>query len=212
MGFFLFSFVICFALGIIHSVLFSVDTHTSTLVKSITRMAGVPRREIAWVTGNSKEFKLHLCTSIPFGKGTNFCITIFDSRQSDLSIPVPAGFRRSVRAQPRSYPDTSLTNTSMQADNVRIFHLMIEMRIEICAFKTSILHLNALREAVMHPSYNSSGTNIMFTLPSSTCSRRSPLQGILMASTCRWLMKQRYFSMCNVLACLYTLSSSLSFS
>jgi len=82
---------------IIGSLLYSVDSENSALVTSVIREAEVPRREIAWLTGNSKEFKLHLCTNIPFGATDNFCTTAFDSRHGNFSIPVAVGFRRSVR-------------------------------------------------------------------------------------------------------------------
>jgi hypothetical protein len=97
LAFFLFGVVHCFAQVIIGSLLYSVDSENSALVTSVIREAEVPRREIAWLTGNPKEFKLHLCTNIPFGATDNFCITAFDSRHGNFSVPVAVGFRRSVR-------------------------------------------------------------------------------------------------------------------
>lgn len=97
LAFFLFSFAHCFAHGIIRSFLFTLDADTSTLVTDITTTAGVPPREIASLTGNSKEFQIKLCTSIPIGPPTNSCTVIFDSLQTNFSNPIPPGFRRSVR-------------------------------------------------------------------------------------------------------------------
>jgi len=96
LAFFLFSFAHCFAHGIIRSFLFTLDADTSTLVTDITTTAGVPPREIASLTGNSKEFQIKLCTSIPIGPPTNSCTVIFDSLQTNFSNPIPPGFRRSV--------------------------------------------------------------------------------------------------------------------
>jgi hypothetical protein len=95
-AFFLFSVLQCFAQVIMESLLYSVDVDSRTLVMSVIRAAEVPRREIAWLTGNTEEFKLQLCTNIPFGMTDNFCTTAFDSRQGNASVSVPAGFRRSV--------------------------------------------------------------------------------------------------------------------
>jgi hypothetical protein len=96
LAFFLFSVIDCFVQGIIHSLLYSMDMDTSALVTSIIQEANVSRREIAWLNGDSKEFKLQLCTDIPFGKTDNFCTSVFDSRQGNVSAPVPTGFRRWV--------------------------------------------------------------------------------------------------------------------
>ena len=96
LAFFLFGVVQCFIQMILQSLLYSVDLDNSTLVMSIIREAKVPRREIAWLTGNSMEFKLRLCTDIPFGMTDSFCTIAFDSSRGSVSVPVPAGFRRSV--------------------------------------------------------------------------------------------------------------------
>jgi hypothetical protein len=96
LAFFLFSVIHCFVQGTLHSLLYSIDMDNSNLVKSIIREAKVPRREIARLAGNLMEFELQLCTSIPIGMTDNFCATIFDSRQGNAAIAVPAGFKRSV--------------------------------------------------------------------------------------------------------------------
>jgi hypothetical protein len=96
LAFFVFSVIHCFAQGILHSLLYSVDRHNDDTVMSIIHEANVPQREIPWLTGNSREFKLQLCTSIPTGMANNSCTTVFDSRQGNVSIPIPDGFRRSV--------------------------------------------------------------------------------------------------------------------
>lgn len=96
LAFFLFSFVLCLVQGLIQSLLYSVDADSHALVKDITQMAGLPRQEIASLSGNSKEFKLQLCTGMPFGATAKTCVTMFDSRQSNTPISVPTGYRRSV--------------------------------------------------------------------------------------------------------------------
>jgi len=98
--FFVFSVIHCFVQGVLHSLLYSVDRHNSDTVMSIIHEANVPQREIAWLTGNSREFKLQLCTSIPTGMANKSCTTVFDSRQGNVSIPIPDGFRRSVEDVP----------------------------------------------------------------------------------------------------------------
>jgi hypothetical protein len=102
LAFFLFGVIHCFTQVILQSFLYSLDLDNRTLVASVIQKAEVPRREIAWLTGNSKQFRLQLCTNIPFGMTNKFCTTIFDSRHSNASIPVPTEFRRSVRCLPPS--------------------------------------------------------------------------------------------------------------
>lgn len=96
-AFFLFSVIQGFAQVTILFLLYSVDTDNSNLVASVIHEADIPPREIAWLTGNSKLFKLHLCTNIPLGITDKTCTTAFDFRQGNESIPIPPGFRRSVR-------------------------------------------------------------------------------------------------------------------
>jgi len=95
LAFFLFSVIHFFTQVILQSFLYSLDLDNRTLATSVIHEAEVPRREIAWLNGNSKEFTLQLCTDIPFGMTNKFCTTIFDSRHGNLSVPIPAGARRS---------------------------------------------------------------------------------------------------------------------
>jgi hypothetical protein len=76
--------------------MYSDDLNSSTLATSIMRAAEVPRREIAWFTGSSKDFQIQVCTQVPLGVTDNFCTVVFDSRQDNVSLPIPAGFRRTV--------------------------------------------------------------------------------------------------------------------
>lgn len=96
LAFFLFSFIHCFAQGITQSFLYSLDSDSSTLVSTILRDARVPRRELAWLTGYADNFQLHLCTNVPFGRLIGSCTTLFESSNSNASVPVPAGLRRMV--------------------------------------------------------------------------------------------------------------------
>lgn len=106
LSFFLFSFVHCFAQGILHSFLYSVDLDSRTLVSSIVQMAEVPQREIAWLTGDTEHFVLHLCTNVPFEQLVNSCIIIYDSDQGNMSIPIPVGFRRLADSSFPNLPST----------------------------------------------------------------------------------------------------------
>jgi hypothetical protein len=78
------------------SLLYSDDSNSSTLITTIVRAAEVPRQEIARLVGNTKEFRVQLCTQIPSGINDSFCTIAFDSCQPNASLPIPAGFRRTV--------------------------------------------------------------------------------------------------------------------
>jgi len=128
LAFFLFSIVHCFTQAIIQSFLYSVDSEHSNLAKGIIQEANVPRREIPWLTGNPKEFKLQLCTDLPLGMTDNVCKIAFDSRQSSARAFVPRAFppslsdvqsirRSSVTAEPSDNSSGQVTGVNISVDN-----------------------------------------------------------------------------------------------
>jgi hypothetical protein len=96
-AFFLFSFIHCFAQGIIQAFLFSVDSERSTLISTILQSAQVPQHEFAWLTGGDHKYRLQLCKDITFGLIPYPCVTVYDYGESDISLT--AGFRRSELPQ-----------------------------------------------------------------------------------------------------------------
>jgi hypothetical protein len=111
--FFLFSFLHCFAHGIVQSLLFTVDADASSLVSTIIEVAEVPTGHFAWLTRPDEHFLLRLCDAVPVGKPVSPCHDIFDSRRGKLVVP--PGFKRSPQdtalADPAVSDIISSTNT-----------------------------------------------------------------------------------------------------
>ncbi|RDB19618.1 hypothetical protein Hypma_013245 [Hypsizygus marmoreus] len=78
-AFFVFSFVHCFAQGIIQSFLFSIDAEYGTILSSITTIAGVPAANITYLEGGSGHLHLRICNDIPHGQPNFPCSDIFRS-------------------------------------------------------------------------------------------------------------------------------------
>jgi len=94
--FFLFSFVHCFAQGILQASIFAEDEEFQTVVGHILSAADIPDRDIPWLTGpGNGNYDLNICTDIPLGKGPfPFCATVFATGQGPFPFNV-TGFRRS---------------------------------------------------------------------------------------------------------------------
>jgi hypothetical protein len=90
-AFFVFSFVHCFAQGIIQSFLFSIDSEYNTLLSAITNEAGIPSKQnMTFLEGSSGNFHLQICDELPSSAsklGRYPCMDIFKSS------PTPDGFR-----------------------------------------------------------------------------------------------------------------------
>jgi hypothetical protein len=96
LAFFLFSVFHFMVQVVLHSLLYAVESDHSFLLARIIREADMPHREIPFLTSNSGELKVQVCSEIPYGTMDGFCTTVFDSSQSNIPIPIPAGFRRLV--------------------------------------------------------------------------------------------------------------------
>lgn len=95
-SFFLFTFVTCFAQGILHSLLFSLDTEYNVLLSGITKAARLPQRNHTFIEGTSGywgfkehgegDLKLYMCDDVPKVN----CTTVFqssrDSRVADSPV------------------------------------------------------------------------------------------------------------------------------
>lgn len=100
--FFLSSFVLCIAQGLIQAFLFTDDSNAFTLMSQILKDGQVPQSNLPWLTKVQDGYKLQLCDHVPekWDNGTE-CVTIFENSSDQFSnTTIPAGFRRSVRAIP----------------------------------------------------------------------------------------------------------------
>lgn len=66
----------------------------------ILEEAEVPHGDLAWLTHYDDQFKLQICTDVPFGDRTVFCTTIYDSGLANETLSLPGDLRRSVRHIP----------------------------------------------------------------------------------------------------------------
>ncbi|KAJ7468592.1 hypothetical protein FB451DRAFT_1479997 [Mycena latifolia] len=78
-AFFLFSFIHCFAQGIIQSFLFSIDSQFAGLVTEVVHAAQIPSKNITYIEGSSGHYLLRMCDDIPHGQPTSPCMVIFQS-------------------------------------------------------------------------------------------------------------------------------------
>jgi len=86
-AFFIFSFVHCFAQGVIQSLLFSIDAEYGDLLTSITSVAAIPPQNITYLEGPHGDLNLRMCNDIPHGQPTYPCIEIFQSGVDAKRIP-----------------------------------------------------------------------------------------------------------------------------
>lgn len=84
-AFFIFSFVHCFAQGVIQSFLFSIDSEYYDLLNGITTAAGIPSNMTTYLEGPLGNLHLQICHDIPV-KGLHPCFDIFRST-SDIKDP-----------------------------------------------------------------------------------------------------------------------------
>jgi hypothetical protein len=96
LGFFLFAFVHCFALGILQSVIYSADAQTAALTSSILNEARVPRQSFAWLRTSAGMYNLQLCNGT---EESRQCETIFESGNNTIGAA-------------RTYPEETLTKRS----------------------------------------------------------------------------------------------------
>ncbi|KAJ7584865.1 hypothetical protein C8J56DRAFT_949255 [Mycena floridula] len=77
-AFFVFGFIHCFAQGIMHSFLFTVDSDYSTLLTGIVHAAQIPSKNHTFLDGTAGNYKLVMCNWIPHTPDN--CSTIFQSK------------------------------------------------------------------------------------------------------------------------------------
>jgi hypothetical protein len=88
-AFFVFSFVHCFAQGIIQSFLFSIDSEYNALLSAITEKAQIPPNYMAFLEGTSSgHFRLQFCNEIPSRR-----LRRYPCREIFKSSPQPDGLR-----------------------------------------------------------------------------------------------------------------------
>ncbi|KAJ7073262.1 hypothetical protein B0H15DRAFT_917641 [Mycena belliarum] len=78
-AFLLFSFFHCFAQGIIHSFIFSIDSEFAGLVTKVVHAAEIPLKNITYLEGSPNRYVLRMCDDIPHGQPKNPCMVIFRS-------------------------------------------------------------------------------------------------------------------------------------
>ncbi|KAF5375349.1 hypothetical protein D9615_008029 [Tricholomella constricta] len=99
-AFFIFSFVHCFAQGIIQSFLFSIDAEYNFLLSSITRVAGIPTSNMTYFEGVSGNLHLRMCDDIPHGQRRYPCIDIFRS-EVDVNNFLVSNTRQGIQSSNR---------------------------------------------------------------------------------------------------------------
>ncbi|KAF8662748.1 hypothetical protein AX16_001106 [Volvariella volvacea WC 439] len=85
-AFFLFSFVHCFAQGIIQSLLVSVDVDYTSVLTGIIKAANIPPRNISFLHGPYDELRLQMCNDIPYGLPISPCTDIFPVPKGEITI------------------------------------------------------------------------------------------------------------------------------
>lgn len=83
-AFFVFGFIHCFAQGIMHSFLFSIDSDYDTLLSGIVAAAQFPDTNHTYITGSSGNYVLHDCNFLPHTPAN--CTTIFDSHKDVVAV------------------------------------------------------------------------------------------------------------------------------
>jgi len=78
-AFFIFSFIHCFAQGIIQSLQFSIDAEYNFILSSITVVAAIPTKNFTYLETSSGYLQLHMCNDIPHGQPEYPCTDIFRS-------------------------------------------------------------------------------------------------------------------------------------
>jgi len=82
-AFFLFSFVHCFAQGIIQSFMLSIDSEFGHLLDEIVHTAEIPFENITFLEGSLGHLRLQMCNDIPHGQSPYPCMDIF---RSDVDV------------------------------------------------------------------------------------------------------------------------------
>ncbi|KAF7297185.1 hypothetical protein MIND_00951600 [Mycena indigotica] len=85
-AFFLFSFVLCCAQGLIQAFLYGLDSQFASIATDIVRAAEIPAKNITFLEGSSKHYTLNMCDDIPHGQARYPCMVIF---RSGVVYPTP---------------------------------------------------------------------------------------------------------------------------
>jgi hypothetical protein len=96
-AFFIFSFVHCFAQGIIQSFLFSIDAEYGSLLSTMTSVAAIPAGNITYLEGLSGNLHLRMCDDIPHGQARYPCMDIFRS-EVDVNNALTSNNRQGIAA------------------------------------------------------------------------------------------------------------------
>jgi len=97
-AFFVFSFVHCFAQGIIQSFLFQIDAEYNTILSAVTTTAQIPTQNLTYLEGSSQDYVLRMCNDIPYGKFP--CMDVYRS-SVDMNSSVLDSQQRSAISQNR---------------------------------------------------------------------------------------------------------------
>jgi len=108
-AFFLFSFIHCFAQGIIQAYLYTVDTKYGAQTFFVLDHADLPPNQFVWLTGTH----LQLCDDVPYDQPRNVCTTIFDTSNPTAWL----GSLNSSNSFP-DHPSDICTQTLMYAGQV----------------------------------------------------------------------------------------------
>jgi len=115
LSFFLFSFLHCFAQGILQSFLYTADDTWGSLTSNIVSLAHTNPTVFPQFTGRHGNYSLELCNRVPvLGEGPHPCVPFFTAGQSD-PITIPRRFLPPSDRAPD--PDASFSpNLSVQSN------------------------------------------------------------------------------------------------
>jgi hypothetical protein len=134
--FFLMAFVHCFAQGIMHSFLFTIDSEYSSLLTQIVRAAQMPPKNHTKLIGSTNDFRVIMCDWIPHNQSS--CGTIFQtgidnnpalatdaqhdsaSRGHTVMDNIAEGFNISARFATDA---TNITGVTLQAKDGKVVEL-----------------------------------------------------------------------------------------
>jgi hypothetical protein len=116
--FFLFSFIHCFAQGIIQAYLYKVDYQYSALTFFTLDQAHLPQNQFVYLTGIHPAYQLHLCDDVPYGQPRNVCTTIFDTGNPTAGLGSTTEAPHNSSNSPPAPPSSSCIHTLMYAGQV----------------------------------------------------------------------------------------------
>ncbi|CAK5271014.1 unnamed protein product [Mycena citricolor] len=83
--FFVLSLLLCFAQGVIQSLLYALDGRFAGVFSEIGKAAEIPPRNFTYLDRTNEHYTIRMCNDIPHGQALNPCTVIFDSGNTSSS-------------------------------------------------------------------------------------------------------------------------------